>query len=207
MSRVTPWFELNEIVQYKISALTQWYCSVYSVRLWMLGRHFHRVVPWFIVFVVLGSCAAAICMYKEPSSLSVSDHTSTALSYEVYTISDFFQLHDISCMFLNNPYNGAQILHTEHTYQFLVSPDTLIFAGISFIIPKLYINSLLAMFNARDTKEHSSSSSVARRTFKVHDEERIINTIPLSTIGQGMPTLDESIDGRSKLELQFHGSV
>ncbi|KAK0433890.1 hypothetical protein EV421DRAFT_1842519 [Armillaria borealis] len=90
---------------------------------------------------------------------------------------------------------------------FLVSPDTLIFAGISFIIPKLYINSLLAMFNARDTKEHSSTSSVPRRTFKVHDEERIINTIPLSTIGQGMPTLDESIDGRSKLELQFHGSV
>ncbi|KAK0482973.1 hypothetical protein EDD18DRAFT_757975 [Armillaria luteobubalina] len=207
---------------------------VYSVRLWMLGRHFHRVVPWFVVFIVLASCAAAIL-----------------LSFEVFTISDFFQLHDISrtiegalataatvdiiialslCYYLlkcrvTTVFSSTTVrlmvilrfilisgLATTACsliilITFLASPDTLIFAGISFIIPKLYINSLLAMFNTRGTKDHSSSISVPHRPFKVHDEERIINTIPLSTIGQGTTTSEDSINTGSKSELRFHGSV
>ncbi|KAK0434762.1 uncharacterized protein EV420DRAFT_1488498 [Desarmillaria tabescens] len=73
----------------------------------------------------------------------------------------------------------------------------------------MYINSLLVMFNARDVKEKqggSSSGSLPHGIFKVHDEERIINTIPLSNIGLGMQMLDESAHDQSKLELQFHSS-
>ncbi|KAK0216408.1 hypothetical protein IW262DRAFT_1464963 [Armillaria fumosa] len=224
---------------------------IYSVRLWMLGRHFHRVIPWFIAFIVLASCAAAIL-----------------LSIEVFTISDFFQLHDISrtidgalataatvdmiialslcyyllksrvatyhsethgyhavysnfrtrddCMFINNPHNVSRLAGYPDLCRDLI-PNTKMFV-LHVLTPfsimahvggssTVYINSLLAMFNARDTKEHSSSSSVPRRPFKVHDEERIINTIPLSTIGQGTTTLEDSIDTGSKFELRFHGTV
>ncbi|KAK0468936.1 hypothetical protein IW261DRAFT_1011090 [Armillaria novae-zelandiae] len=182
---------------------------VYSVRLWLLGRHFHHVVPWLIVFVVLTSCVAAIL-----------------LSFDMYTISNFGQLPDISrtidgalataaavdmiialslCYYLLKIRVTTVFSSTTARLMiiirfilisglattacsltilitFLFSPDTLIFAAISFILPKLYINSLLAMFNARDTKEHSSPNSVLRTP--LNNDERI-NTIPLSTISHG----------------------
>ncbi|PBK84124.1 hypothetical protein ARMGADRAFT_1170089 [Armillaria gallica] len=41
---------------------------------------------------------------------------------------------------------------------YIVWPETLIFLGVEFIIPKLYINSLLAMLNYR--REHVESNSL-----------------------------------------------
>ncbi|PBK61095.1 hypothetical protein ARMSODRAFT_1025994 [Armillaria solidipes] len=208
---------------------------VYSVRLWMLGRHFHRIVPWFIVLVVLGSCASTIL-----------------LSYDVYMISDFVELNDISRTIDGSLATGATLdiiitlalcyyllkiravtTISRHVFTklvvvvrfvlisglataacsliilitFLASPDTLVFAGIALLISKLYINSLLAMFNARDQKKRQGSSvSGSLPPVKDHDEERIIDIVPFSTIGQATRTLDKSIDEQFKLELQSHGS-
>ncbi|SJL10794.1 uncharacterized protein ARMOST_14188 [Armillaria ostoyae] len=71
----------------------------------------------------------------------------------------------------------------------------------------VYINSLLAMFNARDQKKRQGSSvSGSLPPVKDDDEERIIDVVPLSTIGQATQTLDKSIDEQFKLELQSYGS-
>ncbi|KAK0437111.1 uncharacterized protein EV420DRAFT_1487289 [Desarmillaria tabescens] len=157
--------------------------------------------------------------------------TSAVLSHDVYMISDFSQLRDIS-----QTIDGA--LATAATLDIIIALAMcyyllkmklvviirfILISGLattacsliiphnrfSFMIPKVYINSLLAMFNGREVKEKqggSSSDSVPHRTFNVHDEERIINTIPLSNIGLSTQTLDESVHDQSKLELYVHGS-
>ncbi|KAK0468765.1 hypothetical protein IW261DRAFT_1573510 [Armillaria novae-zelandiae] len=57
---------------------------------------------------------------------------------------------------------------------FLVWPNSLIFIGIDFIHPKLYINSLLAMLNAR--KRHQSEGDQSR-------VPRALTFLPANTLG------------------------
>ncbi|KAK0471226.1 hypothetical protein IW261DRAFT_1572276 [Armillaria novae-zelandiae] len=95
--RTIIFFPAKNVPDYEQSLVVVDVHIVYSVRLWLLGRHFHHVVPWLIisiftysdsrfthikvlkVFVVLTSCVAAIL-----------------LSFDMYTISNFGQLPDIS---------------------------------------------------------------------------------------------------------------
>ncbi|KAK0470172.1 uncharacterized protein EV420DRAFT_1498776 [Desarmillaria tabescens] len=145
------------------------------VRLWILGRFFHRIVPWIVSFTVAGVVAVLIF-----------------LIYEVYTISSFHQFSDISKIMDGALAVGAAadlaicLATSYYLYKskavtissrtsgpllvlmrlvlisglaktaasilmlvvFLTFPNTLIFVAIGFPIPRLYIITLLTMLNA-----------------------------------------------------------
>ncbi|KAK0482895.1 hypothetical protein EDD18DRAFT_1200981, partial [Armillaria luteobubalina] len=37
--------------------------SLYAIRLWRFGRHFHRFLPWIVIFVVACGFAVGVCEY------------------------------------------------------------------------------------------------------------------------------------------------
>ncbi|KAK0216413.1 hypothetical protein IW262DRAFT_215655 [Armillaria fumosa] len=157
--------------------------SLYAVRLWKLGHHFHRVIPWFIVLVIVGGCAAGIAMTYDAYKLShVSSiptisktvdgtfATSTSVDF-IISGAMFYYLHKsttitqfestitlilslMRVVVISGLATSACSLLALMT--FVTLPNTLVFFAIGFILPKLYINSLLAMLNARDmhVKDH-----------------------------------------------------
>ncbi|KAK0476442.1 hypothetical protein IW261DRAFT_1567111 [Armillaria novae-zelandiae] len=156
------------------------------IRLWILGRYFHRIVPWILVFVV--ACAVTVVI---------------VLVYEVYTISEFSQFSDISrtmdaalivgavsdltiCLSMSfYLYTSREVSISSRLSErllvllrlvlmsglaetaasilmlvaFLTLPDTLIFVAIAFPVPRLYIISLLTMLNARTLQSIGGSSN------------------------------------------------
>ncbi|EIN09259.1 hypothetical protein PUNSTDRAFT_44649 [Punctularia strigosozonata HHB-11173 SS5] len=77
---------------------------------------------------------------------------------------------------------------SQETRQFIMMPNNMIFLAIEILMAKLYVNSFLAMMNARgalrDTS-HKQSPSVSRstqRTVAVHVEEdrRVIHDFEMS---------------------------
>ncbi|PBL04143.1 hypothetical protein ARMGADRAFT_1057036 [Armillaria gallica] len=154
------------------------------VRLCILGRYFHRIVPWILGLAVAGAVSVVIL-----------------LIYEVYTISTFSQFSDISkimdealvvgavvdltiCLSMSYYLFKSRAVTISHRASgrllvlmrlvlmsgmaeaaasvlmlvvFLTLPDTLIFVAIAFPIPRLYIISLLTMLNARTPQPSKES--------------------------------------------------
>ncbi|KAK0218292.1 hypothetical protein EDD85DRAFT_357301 [Armillaria nabsnona] len=176
------------------------------VRLWILGRYFHRIIPWIINFAFAGAVSVMIL-----------------LIYEVYTISNFSQFSDISRIMDGALIVGAisdLIICLSMSYYllksravtissrlsgrllillrlvllsglaataasilllvvFLTLPDTLIFVAIAFPLPRLYIISLLTMLNAR-TPQPSNKSSQAKGRLSMEANEA--NNLPLNSM-------------------------
>ncbi|KAK0214000.1 hypothetical protein IW262DRAFT_289483 [Armillaria fumosa] len=160
------------------------------IRLWILGRYFHRIVPWILSFVVASAVTVVI-----------------VLIYEVYTISKFSQFSDISkimdgalvvgavvdlsiCLSMSfYLFKSREVTVSSRTsgrllvllrlvlmsglaetaasvlmlVVFLTLPDTLIFVAIAFPVPRLYIISLLTMLNARTPSPQSCNGSGSRK--------------------------------------------
>ncbi|KAK0448497.1 hypothetical protein EV421DRAFT_1782587 [Armillaria borealis] len=206
---------------------------VYCVRLWMLGRYFHRVVPWFITVIVAGICAASIVFCRDVYAISyiteideisltieaglvttatVDIIISFAMSYYLLkgrsASTSFFstniKLEALMRLVLISGL-GTSVLVIASLITFLVLPGTLIFASIGVVVPKLYINSLLAMFNARERRLQETLGSVSLPpTSRVQGDENMIGTIPLTIISD--VTSDDLIFNNSKSQQQFHSS-
>ncbi|SJL15126.1 uncharacterized protein ARMOST_18611 [Armillaria ostoyae] len=100
---------------------------------------------------------------------------------------------------------GTSALVIASLITFLVLPGTLIFVSIGVVVPKLYINSLLAMFNARERRLQETLGSVSLPpTSRLQGDENMTGTIPL-TIISGV-TSDDLIFNNSKSQQQFHSS-
>ncbi|SJL15364.1 uncharacterized protein ARMOST_18857 [Armillaria ostoyae] len=97
---------------------------------------------------------------------------------------------------------------------FIAWPHSLIFLGIDFILPKLYVNSLLAMFNYRpehlestiENRERAGHSTpsvlrIAPQTFEGSNPETDVS-IPPSEI-QDNRSFEDKLD-RSKVTLDHH---
>lgn len=156
------------------------------IRLCILGRYFHRIVPWILSFVFAGAVTVMV-----------------VLIYEVYTISKFSQFSDISrimdgalvvgavvdltiCLAMSfYLFKSREIILSSGTsgrlivllrlvlmsglaqtaasililVAFLTLPDTLIFVAIAFPVPRLYIISLLTMLNARTPQSSNRSGN------------------------------------------------
>ncbi|PBK95149.1 hypothetical protein ARMGADRAFT_1163796 [Armillaria gallica] len=98
---------------------------------------------------------------------------------------------------------GTSTLVIASLITFLVLPGTLIFLSIGVVVPKLYINSLLAMFNARGRRVQETLGSVSHsQTSRVQGDENMTGTVPLTNI-RGV-TSDDLIVNNSKSQQQFH---
>ncbi|KAK0505421.1 hypothetical protein EDD18DRAFT_337389 [Armillaria luteobubalina] len=175
---------------------------IYCVRLWMLGRYFHSAVPWFITVIVAGICAASIAFCRDVYTISyiieidkisltieaglittatVDIIISFAMTYYLLRaraastnlFSTNTRLQSLMRLVLISGL-GTSVLVIASLVTFLVLHGTLIFLSIGVVVPKLYINSLLAMFNARKRRRQEilGSCSLAP-TSRVQDDENV----------------------------------
>ncbi|KAK0207372.1 hypothetical protein IW262DRAFT_663352 [Armillaria fumosa] len=171
--------------------------GLYAVRVWKFGRNFHKVLPWFIFLAVAACLGAGIYgtyeMYTLSSYLQISKiKTAIYVVFSTDVAADFF-IAATMCYYLHK---GREMTGFSSTTKVIVGlmrfavmsglttsacslfsliayiawPNSLIFLAVHFTLPKLYINSLLAMLNARkaqrqdETKEYSTYNSTLRFT-------------------------------------------
>ncbi|KAK0226882.1 hypothetical protein EDD85DRAFT_1027355 [Armillaria nabsnona] len=180
--------------------------TVYAVRLWKLGRHFHRILPWFVFLnVVAASCTAIFVVYDVyiiPNfSSTFSIRGAIYAVFAVTALSDFI-IASLMCYYLHKGRKVAPFSTTSAMLlglmrlvvisgfatgacevliliMYLVWPDSLIFLAIDFVLPKFYINSLLVMLNSR--KERKTRPS---------DEPSVMTAIRFTPSGSGVETGD-----------------
>ncbi|PBK81113.1 hypothetical protein ARMGADRAFT_1171568 [Armillaria gallica] len=197
--------------------------GVYAIRLWKLGRHFHKILPWFVFFAVAVSfgnsvvplASTVFCTYPPPFPSGAG----ILMSYETYIPQNLVSISTIGisiyifysvaittdviialmmCYYLHEsraiihlPFTARKLLGLMRLalisglatsacslfalFTYFAWSDTLIFVAIDFILPKLYINSLLAMLNYR---QQSSSRSISDCV--VHSISGVIQFAPNS---------------------------
>ncbi|KAK0445923.1 hypothetical protein EV421DRAFT_300491 [Armillaria borealis] len=155
-----------------------------AIRLWKFGRHFHKNMSWLVFFAVAVSFGAGLFIiygiYITPNFSAISDiKTAIYIFFAMATAADFaiapmmwYYLHKIKVatdfsttasllLGLMQLVVVSGLAISACSLLALISyvawPETLIFLGVEFIIPKLYINSLLAMLNYR--REHVESNN------------------------------------------------
>ncbi|SJL15362.1 uncharacterized protein ARMOST_18855 [Armillaria ostoyae] len=200
--------------------------GVYAIRLWKLGRHFHKVLPWFVFVIVAVSFGNSIILlassvfctytppclsgagilmsyetYMQPNLVSISKiDISIYIFYSVAITTDFI-IALMMCYYLREsravillPLTASKLLGLMRLVlisglatsacslfalvAYIAWSDTLIFVAIDFILPKLYINSLLAMLNYR---QHSSTRSISECI--VHSIPAVLQFAPISSEG------------------------
>ncbi|KAK0457328.1 uncharacterized protein EV420DRAFT_520710 [Desarmillaria tabescens] len=146
--------------------------ALYAVRILKFGRHFHVVMPWFIFLAVAATVGTGLYVIYDTYTLSSIMGVSTIRAsihteFSVVAVADFvitgamcFYLHKgrsmtsfssttkiiirlMRLVLVSGLATSACSLFTLVSY--IAWPDTLIFVTIDFVMPKLYINSLLAM--------------------------------------------------------------
>ncbi|KIY71352.1 hypothetical protein CYLTODRAFT_369465 [Cylindrobasidium torrendii FP15055 ss-10] len=149
---------------------------LYTVRIWKLGKHFYKALPWVVmVFVAAGAAVGIAVSYKTAniSTFAELDGMAWAVdtSFAVATFIDlvialtmcyYLQLTRSSTEFSGtNTKIGVLIrfvlvsgLATSACSMaclicYLAMPTNLIFIGIEFLLTKLYVVSFLSMLNAR----------------------------------------------------------
>ncbi|KAK0482891.1 hypothetical protein EDD18DRAFT_1200926 [Armillaria luteobubalina] len=203
--------------------------GLYAIRLWKLGRHFHKIFPWFVFLAVAISLGAGLYMvhgifvtlnFSHISGVKTPIYTffcTVAASDFVIALMMCYYLHK-SRAATNFPTTASLLLGLMRLVvvsglatsvcsliiliAFIVWPDTLIFIGIGFILPKLYVNSLLAMLNYRPEQLDTPSAENSRNNIPA-----VFRITPHSSEGSTAETdmsipLSEVMDIRS-----FDGKV
>ncbi|KAK0457336.1 uncharacterized protein EV420DRAFT_521262 [Desarmillaria tabescens] len=157
--------------------------ALYAVRILKFGRHFHVVMPWFIFLAVAATFGTGLYVIYDAYTLKSFMDVST-IRASIYT--DFstiagadFVIAGAMCYYLHKSRSMTSFSSTTQTLirlmrlvvvsglatsacslltlvSYIAWPDTLIFVAIDFILPKLYINSLLAMLNSCQTSMWSA---------------------------------------------------
>ncbi|KAK0203245.1 hypothetical protein DFS33DRAFT_972853 [Desarmillaria ectypa] len=174
---------------------------LYAIRIWKLGRHFHTVLPRFIFVTVAISFGAGLYVIYDTYTLSSFVDIST-IKVSIYTVFSTIGKSMTSFSSTTKVIVGLTRLvlisglATSVSSLFILVayiawPDTLIFVAADFILPKLYINSLLAMLNSRKSsmwsgaKEYPKDQKILRFA-PHHPSNGVIDsgetnfTIPLS---------------------------
>ncbi|KAK0445940.1 hypothetical protein EV421DRAFT_2034397 [Armillaria borealis] len=160
-----------------LAVYVQW---LYAIRLWKLGRYFHKILPCFVFLAVATSLSTTIYMAYEihtvPNLLSVSIiKKSMYIFFATIEAADLI-IVPMMCYYLHKSRRNTMfsttaarllrlmrlvlisglatcVLSLIIIIAYVVWPDSLIFVGFHFILSKSYINSLLAMFNSRSVEQ------------------------------------------------------
>ncbi|KAK0482894.1 hypothetical protein EDD18DRAFT_1200978 [Armillaria luteobubalina] len=131
-----------------------------SFNLFSVGRHFHKLLPWFVFIAMAMSLVMSYETCIPQNLVTVSTiRISIYIFYSVAITTDLI-IALMMCYYLHESRAVIHLPSTAHkllglmqlalvsglaTSIYLAWSDTLIFVAIDFILPKLYINSLLAM--------------------------------------------------------------
>ncbi|KAK0457334.1 uncharacterized protein EV420DRAFT_521120 [Desarmillaria tabescens] len=157
--------------------------ALYAVRILKFGRHFHVVMPWFIFLAVAATFGTGLYViydtYTLKSFMDVSTiRASIYTEFSAIAAADFV-IAGAMCFYLHKSRSATNFTSTTKIIirlmrlilvsglvtsacslltlvSYIAWPDTLIFIAIDFILPKLYINSLLVMLNSRQTSMWST---------------------------------------------------
>ncbi|KAK0238303.1 hypothetical protein EDD85DRAFT_503855 [Armillaria nabsnona] len=173
LSKVIWSFPLQLLINVLINSGVQ---ALYAVRIWKLGRKFHMILPRFIVIPVaatFGTGLYVVVSYTLSSFLDISNIRPCIYTvFSTMSAADFI-IAGVMCFYLHKGRSMTTFSATTKTIvklmrivvisglltstcslftliSYIVWSDSLIFLAIgTFILPKLYINSLLAMLNSR----------------------------------------------------------
>ncbi|KAK0448562.1 hypothetical protein EV421DRAFT_1466898 [Armillaria borealis] len=157
--------------------------AMYALRVWKLGQKLHQGIPWLIVLVTASNAACGIYLIKDVYLVSSFSDTpsikSALISMFVSSVAAEFVVAVAMCYCLDKTTSAfpntiaalmammRMILMTGFVTSFysivilitfLLWPDTLIFLGLDCLAPKLFINSLLALLNARGKFRNTKNS-------------------------------------------------
>ncbi|KAK0243648.1 hypothetical protein EDD85DRAFT_804720 [Armillaria nabsnona] len=137
--------------------------GLYAMRLWKLGRNFHKILPWFVFIAVAASLGSGIFVtyniYITPNLVDISiAKRSIYTFFSTIVITDFI-IALMMCYYLHKSrgdtmFSSTAAIILRLTRLILVSglatsacslfaliayivwPETLIFLGIDFVLPK-----------------------------------------------------------------------
>ncbi|KAJ8517917.1 hypothetical protein ONZ45_g4960 [Pleurotus djamor] len=205
---VVVWsMKLQIVINVIIILLVQ---GLYTYRVWLLGAYHNPIIAYVVMATVAGAFGIGMVLAQQVYTLTnIADHTgigwaiiaSLATATFVDFVISFAMVYYLrKSRGLQNRVNsriammmqfvlGSGMLTSATSMGALISyvaaPDTLIFMGIESFLTKLYINSFIAMLNARErVKEDeparlsvhipSLNSSAERRRFNgLHSGHRL----------------------------------
>ncbi|KAH0580111.1 hypothetical protein H2248_002918 [Termitomyces sp. 'cryptogamus'] len=158
--------------------------TLYALRVWKLGRLYHRIWPIVVATIVASGYAIGIILAVKTYETSTFADLST-ISWVIYAAFAWTTGIDVviaiaMCYYLTRSKSGlsgtdskiVMIIRMVLISGFLTSacsltalityvamPNTLVFLGIEFLLTKLYINSFLAMLNARKSIRETDVST------------------------------------------------
>ncbi|KDR72274.1 hypothetical protein GALMADRAFT_253097 [Galerina marginata CBS 339.88] len=165
--------------------------GLYIHRIWRLGSRYSRVWPGILVGLL--GCATVIgvfLIYHAFRLHSFADiHEATWVLYAIFgtTTTMDFLIAASMCYYLNKSRSGfartnnlvftimqyvlisgtlTSVTSSISIITFATMPHNLVFLGVSFLVTKLYINSYVAMLNARNHIRDESSISVDIRNLR-----------------------------------------
>ncbi|KAF5376709.1 hypothetical protein D9615_007826 [Tricholomella constricta] len=157
--------------------------TLYAIRVWKLGRHYQRIWPILVAVVVASGYAIGIILAVKTYNIKTFADLDE-MSWVVYASFSWSTGIDIviataMCFYLIRSKSGFSgtnnkimiIIRMTLISGFLTSacslaalityaamPYNLVFLGIEFLLTKLYINSFLAMLNARQSVRDRDTS-------------------------------------------------
>ncbi|PBK80359.1 hypothetical protein ARMGADRAFT_78731 [Armillaria gallica] len=198
--------------------------AVYAIRIWKLGRHFGKILPWFVVltstvaigtgvfsiydeytiynFLLLPNIKKSICfIFSIPAMCDFV--IAFSMCYYLHKCREVSAFSSTSAMLLgltrlvvvSGLATSAWSLLTLITY--LVWPNTLIFLGVDFILPKLYVNSLLVMLNCRRDRRPPTNSEFSEPKvlrFAPNDSGTDIDEVNINVSMDNVQSLDHAED-------------
>ncbi|PBK66827.1 hypothetical protein ARMSODRAFT_1021244 [Armillaria solidipes] len=205
--------------------------KLYAVRIWKLGRHFHMVLPWFIFLAVAATFGTAIYVMYDTYTLTIFTTLEiSTIKVSIYAIfstmagADFI-IAGTMCFYLHKGRSMTSFSSTTKIIKGLMRlvvisgiltsacslfavvayagwPNTLTFIAIDLVLPKLYINSLLAMLNSRQSSGANGGRRVPQKMirFAPHDTESgLIDSGQTSTTLPGPSVTEVETDINLKL--------
>ncbi|KAF8695459.1 hypothetical protein AX14_001808 [Amanita brunnescens Koide BX004] len=159
--------------------------SLYTLRVWKLSRDKNRLWPWILFINIMGAYVAGITITVETCKISLFTEIdqirwSILLSFSMATFNDimlavgmchilylgttvFAETKSMLGMIVRYVIvSGALTSMCSITglITFVAMPDNFVFLGVALVFSKLYINSYLAMMNARKNIRNTATNVV-----------------------------------------------
>ncbi|KAF8173231.1 hypothetical protein K438DRAFT_169134 [Mycena galopus ATCC 62051] len=157
--------------------------SLYAYRVWLLGGYHHGVLGYLVAGVVLGGFGIGIVLSYETYQITSWNQTSDIAwavesSFAASTTIDIV-ISIAMCYYLRKSKGPQSQLNSrlstlmQYTlscgvftsacsvsclFTFILMPNDLIFLALSYLLTRLYVNSFMAMMNARQRNRHNDST-------------------------------------------------
>ncbi|KAJ7056039.1 hypothetical protein C8F01DRAFT_1156627 [Mycena amicta] len=211
--------------------------SLYAYRVWLLGGYHHGVLGYLVCAVVIAGFAIGIVLAVETYTLDNFPDTSN-IAWAIYACFSASTTIDIMlsaamCFYLRKSKGTERVLNSKIStlmqytlscgvftsacsvaclFSFILMSNNLIFFSLTFILTRLYVNSFMAMLNARARQRRNEGSSfVLSNSSQLHSYSHHLHsgtvngayvhrTVSVKRDGDGLG--DIAFEGDSKTDVE-----